>query len=124
MATLWGPERRTVENIGAYQRAEQWQGFQTQGSRNRDERTKVFGGEVVLPHEPAAGHARARPRRLSLHRVDVGGSDDQKSGRVLQSLCREIRWDGARSAVAIVVVEEGRNGIAGWNRASTANAST
>lgn len=45
--------------------------------------------------------------------------------RVLESLCREIRWDGARSSVAIVVDEEGvTNWIEGWNRASTANAAT
>jgi hypothetical protein len=41
--------------------------------------------------------------------------------RVLVSLCREIRWDGARSAVALVVDDEGvTNCIEGWNRASAA----
>jgi len=41
--------------------------------------------------------------------------------RVLVSLCREIRWDGARSAVALVVDEDGvTNWIEGWNRASAA----
>jgi DNA invertase Pin-like site-specific DNA recombinase len=45
--------------------------------------------------------------------------------RVLVSLCREIRWDGARSAVALVVDEEGvTNWIEGWNRASAAIAAT
>ena len=45
--------------------------------------------------------------------------------RVLRSLCRETRWDGARSAVALVVDEEGvTNWIEGWNRASAAIAAT
>jgi DNA modification methylase len=34
----------TVENMGVYQRAEQWQDFQSQKSRYRDEMIKVFGG--------------------------------------------------------------------------------
>lgn len=37
----------TVENMGVYQRAEQWQGFQTKRSLYRDEMIKVFGGEPV-----------------------------------------------------------------------------
>src|SRR6185295_8776932 len=37
----------TVENMGVYQRAEQWQDFQTKRSLYRDEMIKVFGGEPV-----------------------------------------------------------------------------
>lgn len=35
----------TLENVGVYQRAEQWQDFQRQRSMYRDEMVKVFGGE-------------------------------------------------------------------------------
>ncbi len=35
----------TVENMGVYQRAEQWQDFQSQKSKYRDEMIKVFGGQ-------------------------------------------------------------------------------
>jgi hypothetical protein len=35
----------TVENMGVYQRAEQWQDFQSQKSRYRDEMIRVFGGD-------------------------------------------------------------------------------
>lgn len=34
----------TIENMGVYQRAEQWQGFQTARSEYRDEMVRVFGG--------------------------------------------------------------------------------
>ena len=34
-----------VENMGVYQRAEQWQDFQSKKSKYRDEMIKVFGGE-------------------------------------------------------------------------------
>lgn len=37
----------TVENMGVYQRAGEWQDFQTQRSRYRDEMLAVFGGKVV-----------------------------------------------------------------------------
>jgi DNA modification methylase len=41
----------TVENMGVYQRAAEWQDFQTHRSRYRDEMIKVFGGnpESVSP---------------------------------------------------------------------------
>src|SRR5690606_32032518 len=41
----------TIENMGVYQRAETWQGFQTERTRYRDEMLKVFGAEVVQ-HSP------------------------------------------------------------------------
>jgi adenine-specific DNA-methyltransferase len=41
----------TVENMGVYQRAEEWQDFQKQRSKYRDEMIKVFGGEPVA-HSP------------------------------------------------------------------------
>ncbi len=37
----------TVENMGVYQRAGEWQDFQTQRSRYRDEMLAVFGGKIV-----------------------------------------------------------------------------
>src|SRR5437660_1786698 len=37
----------TVENMGVYQRAAEWQGFQQHRSAYRDEMIKVFGGEPV-----------------------------------------------------------------------------
>ena len=51
----------TIENMGVYQRAEQWQDFQTQRSRYRDEMIKVFGGEPVSPLPPPP-----RPQRQLL----------------------------------------------------------
>lgn len=41
----------TVENMGVYQRAEEWQDFHKQRSKYRDEMIKVFGGEPVA-HSP------------------------------------------------------------------------
>jgi adenine-specific DNA-methyltransferase len=40
----------TVENMGVYQRAEQWQDFQQKRSVYRDEMVKVFGGDPVDVH--------------------------------------------------------------------------
>lgn len=40
----------TVENMGVYQRAELWQGFQTRHTHYRDEMIKVFGGEPMSGH--------------------------------------------------------------------------
>ncbi len=37
----------TIENMGVYQRAEEWQDFQTQKSDYRDEMIRVFGGEPI-----------------------------------------------------------------------------
>lgn len=37
----------SIENMGVYQRAGEWQDFQTQRSRYRDEMLAVFGGKVV-----------------------------------------------------------------------------
>ncbi|GMV38307.1 MAG: hypothetical protein AMXMBFR64_00230 [Myxococcales bacterium] len=37
----------TIENMGVYQRAEQWQDFQTQRSVYRDEMVLVYGGDPV-----------------------------------------------------------------------------
>lgn len=41
----------TVENMGVYQRASEWQGFQQHRSEYRDEMIRVFGGDSV-DHSP------------------------------------------------------------------------
>lgn len=41
----------TVENIGVYQRAEEWQGFQKHRSEYRDAMVEVFGGRPSDTHE-------------------------------------------------------------------------
>jgi DNA modification methylase len=84
----------TVENMGVYQRAEQWQNFQTERSHYRDEMIKVFGGEVVT-HSPLLhgrkGHAW----------VHVGPLDGPVSVAQVWSIAREA-LKTERKAVTIL----------------------
>jgi DNA modification methylase len=74
----------TVENMGVYQRAEQWQDFQRHRSRYRDEMIKVFGGEVVN-HSPLL-HGR------KVHSwVHIGPLDGPVSVAQVWSIAREAQ---------------------------------
>jgi DNA modification methylase len=74
----------TVENMGVYQRAEQWQDFQTQRSRYRDEMIKVFGGEVV-------NHSHLLHGRKGHSWVHIGPLDGPVSVAQVWSIAREAQ---------------------------------
>lgn len=84
----------TVENMGVYQRAEQWQDFQTQRSRYRDEMIKVFGGEVV-------SHSPLLHGRKGNSWVHVGPLDGPVSVAQVWSIAREA-MKTERKAVTIL----------------------
>ena len=72
----------TVENIGVYQRAEQWQDFQSQKSKYRDEMIKVFGGEP-------GGLGQHLHGRKDGQWVHVGPLDGAVSSAQIWSVARE-----------------------------------
>jgi len=72
----------TVENMGVYQRAEQWQDFQSQKSKYRDEMIKVFGGEPV-------GLGQFLHGRKDGQWVHVGPLDGAVSVAQIWSIARE-----------------------------------
>jgi len=74
----------TVENMGVYQRAEQWQDFQTQRSRYRDEMVKVFGGEVM-------NHSPLLHGRKGHSWVHIGPLDGPISVAQVWSIAREAQ---------------------------------
>lgn len=84
----------TVENMGVYQRAEQWQNFQTQRSHYRDEMIKVFGGEVV-------NHSPLLHGRKGNSWVHVGPLDGPVSVAQVWSIAREAQKT-ERRAVTIL----------------------
>jgi len=84
----------TVENMGVYQRAEQWQDFQTQRSKYRDEMIKVFGGEVV-------DHSPLLHGRKSNSWVHVGPLDGPVSVAQVWSIAREAQRT-ERKAVTVL----------------------
>lgn len=84
----------TVENMGVYQRAEQWQDFQTQRTKYRDEMIKVFGGEPVN-HSPLL-HGRKGDTW-----VHVGPLDGPVSVSQVWSIAREAQRTD-RKAVTIL----------------------
>jgi DNA modification methylase len=84
----------TVENMGVYQRAEQWQDFQTQRSHYRDEMIKVFGGEVTN-HSPLL-HGRKASAWVHVGPLDAAVS----SGQVWRIAREAMRTD--RKAVTIL----------------------
>lgn len=83
-----------VENMGVYQRAEQWQNFQTQRTQYRDEMIKVFGGEVVS-HSPLL---HGRKGNAWIH---VGPLDGPVSVAQVWSIAREAQKTD-RKAVTIL----------------------
>jgi DNA modification methylase len=84
----------TVENMGVYQRAEQWQDFQTQRTKYRDEMIKVFGGEPV-DHSPLLHGFKGASW------VHVGPLDGPVSSAQVWSIARAAR-DTHRKAVTIL----------------------
>jgi hypothetical protein len=84
----------TVENMGVYQRAEQWQDFQTHRSLYRDEMIKVFGGEVV-------NHSPLLHGRKGNSWVHVGPLDGPVSVAQVWSIAREAQKT-ERKAVTVL----------------------
>src|SRR5690606_19723582 len=84
----------TVENMGVYQRAEQWQDFQTQRSRYRDEMIKVFGGEVV-------SHSPLLHGRKSNAWVHVGPLDGPVSLGQVWNIAREAQATGTKAVTIL-----------------------
>jgi DNA modification methylase len=74
----------TIENMGVYQRAEQWQDFQTQRSRYRDEMIKVFGGEPI-------NHSSLLHGRKGTSWVHVGPLDGPVSVTQVWSIARQAQ---------------------------------
>ena len=70
--------------MGVYQRAEQWQDFQTQRSRYRDEMIKVFGGEPVS-HSPLLHGKKANAW------IHVGPLDGPVSSAQVWNIAREAQ---------------------------------
>ena len=84
----------TVENMGVYQRAEQWQDFQTQRSRYRDEMIKVFGGEPV-------SHSPLLHGRKGNSWIHVGPLDGPVASGQVWSIAREAQRTD-RKAVTVL----------------------
>jgi hypothetical protein len=84
----------TVENMGVYQRAEQWQDFQTQRSRYRDEMIKIFGGEPV-------NHSPLLHGRKGQTWVHVGPLDGPVASSQIWSIAREAQRTD-RKAVTVL----------------------
>jgi DNA modification methylase len=74
----------TVENMGVYQRAEEWQDFQTKRSIYRDEMIKVFGGEPVA-HSPLLHGKKGNSW------IHVGPLDGPVSSGQVWSIAREAQ---------------------------------
>lgn len=80
----------TVENMGVYQRAEEWQDFQTQRTKYRDEMIRVFGGEPGT-HSPLLHGRRANAW------VHVGPLDGPVSSAQVWSIAREAQRTDQRT---------------------------
>lgn len=74
----------TVENMGVYQRASEWQGFQQHRTAYRDEMIRVFGGEPV-DHSPLL---HGRKGNAWVH---VGPLDAPVSSVQVWSIAREAQ---------------------------------
>lgn len=84
----------TIENMGVYQRAEKWQGFQTERSRYRDEMIKVFGGEP-LAHSPLL-HGKKGTQW-----VHVGPLDGPISVAHVWNIAREAQLTSTKSVTVL-----------------------
>jgi len=84
----------TVENMGVYQRAEQWQDFQTKRSLYRDEMVKVFGGEPVT-HSPLL---HGRKGNTWVH---VGPLDGPISVGQVWNIAREAQGTGTKAVTIL-----------------------
>jgi adenine-specific DNA-methyltransferase len=84
----------TVENMGVYQRAEEWQDFQVKRSRYRDEMIKVFGGEPVA-------HSPLLHGRKGASWVHVGPLDGPVAESQVWSIAREAQRTNTRAVTVL-----------------------
>lgn len=84
----------TVENMGVYQRASEWQGFQQHRTAYRDEMIRVFGGEPV-EHSPLL-HGRKGSTW-----VHVGPLDGPVSSVQVWSIAREAQRTSTKAVTVL-----------------------
>jgi adenine-specific DNA-methyltransferase len=84
----------TVENMGVYQRASEWQGFQQHRTAYHDEMIKVFGGEVV-DHSPLL---HGRKGNTWVH---VGPLDAPVSSVQVWSIAREAQRTSTKAVTVL-----------------------
>jgi DNA modification methylase len=84
----------TVENMGVYQRASEWQGFQQHRTAYRDEMIKVFGGEPV-EHSPLL---HGRKGNTWVH---VGPLDAPVSSVQVWSIAREAQRTSTKAVTVL-----------------------
>ncbi len=84
----------TVENMGVYQRASEWQGFQQHRTAYRDEMIRVFGGEPV-EHSPLL-HGRKDNSW-----VHVGPLDAPVSSVQVWSIAREAQRTNTKAVTIL-----------------------
>lgn len=84
----------TVENMGVYQRASEWQGFQQHRTAYRDEMIRVFGGEPV-EHSPLL-HGRKGQSW-----VHVGPLDAPVSSIQVWSIAREAQRTSTKAVTVL-----------------------
>ena len=84
----------TVENMGVYQRASEWQGFQQHRSAYRDEMIRVFGGEPV-DHSPLL---HGRKGNAWVH---VGPLDGPVSSAQVWSIAREAQHTNTKAVTIL-----------------------
>ncbi len=84
----------TVENMGVYQRASEWEGFQQQRTAYRDEMIRVFGGEPV-EHSPLL---HGRKGNTWVH---VGPLDAPVSSMQVWSIAREAQRTSTKAVTVL-----------------------
>ena len=84
----------TVENMGVYQRASEWQGFQQHRTAYRDEMIRVFGGEPV-EHSPLL---HGRKGNAWVH---VGPLDAPVSAVQVWSIAREAQRTNTKAVTVL-----------------------
>ncbi len=84
----------TVENMGVYQRASEWEGFQQHRTAYRDEMIKVFGGEPV-EHSPLL---HGRKGNTWVH---VGPLDAPVSSMQVWSIAREAQRTSTKAVTVL-----------------------
>lgn len=84
----------TLENMGVYQRAAEWQGFQQHRTAYRDEMIKVFGGEPV-------DHSPLLHGRKGSSWVHVGPLDAPVSSMQVWSIAREAQHTATKAVTVL-----------------------
>jgi len=84
----------TVENVGVYQRASEWEGFQQHRTAYRDEMIRVFGGEPV-EHSPLL---HGRKGNTWVH---VGPLDAPVSSMQVWSIAREAQRTSTKAVTVL-----------------------